>query len=213
MVTSILAPLSLLFQLNYPVNPPACFQRTQFLVHACFRSTQSSGWNIQVSGYVRFSTVHWLPLFVSILPVLSPLSSGRNPPAPTMADISIWVPPERKLVKENKTKPKTKKNKIQNPKSRKPKCSWKVWLTGENLPTNSSPAVSGQHVDHWALLALTIVPPALEHGFRKHREANLLRGIFSPDGCWVSRTTLGGCVPGHCVLYSQSLMEVAMDYI
>lgn len=126
--------------------------------------------------------------------------------------LSIWVPPERKLVKENKTKPKTKKNKIQNPKSRKPKCSWKVWLTGENLPTNSSPAVSGQHVDHWALLALTIVPPALEHGFRKHREANLFRGIFSPDGCWVSRTTLGGWFC-HCVLYSQSLMEVAMDYI
>lgn len=111
-------------------------------------------------------------------------------------------PPKRELVKENKTKPKTKKNKTQNPKSRKPKCCWKVWLTGENLPTNSSPAVSGQHVDHWAPLALTIVPPALEHGFRKHREANLLQGIFSTKGCWVSRTTLGGWFC-HCLIFSE----------
>lgn len=200
MVTSILALLSLLFQLNYPVNPPVCFQRTQFL--ACFRSTQSSGWNIQASGYVRFSTVHWLPLLASILPLLSPLLKEKSICAYYVRHQHLsGDPPKRELMRENKTQT-PNKNKIQNPKSRKSKCSWKVWLTGENLPTTSSPAVSGQHVDHWASLALTIVPPALEHGLHKHREANLLRGVFSIDGCWVSRTTLGGWFC-HCVLYSQ----------
>lgn len=160
MVTSTLAPLSLLFQLNYPANPPVCLQRTQFLVHACFRSPQSSKSNIQPSGQARVSADHWLPLLASGLQLLILPGGGGGS---TRAHYSRhttgfpstfeWWPSKERPNEGKRTKPK----KNPNPKTRKSKCSWKAWLTGENLATTSIPALSGQRVEHWASLPVFIV--------------------------------------------------------